>query len=83
MILFSILSLLRYRNDDSNDDKNPSWVNVPMFFFILFSFVPYGMTLHYNYKQVNPALRNETLSCSEVSLVLRLGKLSIAFAENR
>lgn len=36
------------------------------------------MTLHYDYKQVNPALRNETLSCSEVSLVLLLEKLLVA-----
>ena len=60
-----------------------SWVNTPMLFFISFSFVPYGMTLHYHYKQVNPTLRNETLSCSEVSLVLLSGKLSVALAENR
>ena len=53
---------------DYYGEKHPSWINIPMFFFILFSFVPYGMGLNYQYQQLNPALKNASVSCSSVSM---------------
>ena len=49
---------LRYKDSSDNDEgkDHPSWVNIPMLVFIMFNIGPYGMAMHYQYKQLNPAL---------------------------
>ena len=53
-----VFTYLRYKDDskDKEDKNHPSWVNIPMLAFIMFNIGPYGMAMHYQYKQLNPAL---------------------------
>lgn len=62
---------------DSLDNDQPSWVNIPMLIFIVISLVPYGMTLNYQYKQMNPAQNKSVVSCSSVSMVCFLLKAEL------
>ena len=52
---FTYLRYKDYSNGDEDKD-HPSWVNIPMLVFIMFNIGPYGMAMHYQYKQLNPAL---------------------------
>ena len=59
ILTFTYLRYKDYSNDDE-DEEHPSWVNIPMLVFIIFNIGPYGMAMHYQYKQLNPALVTNT-----------------------
>ena len=63
---FSYFRYVDYDSDDE-DETHPIWVNIPMFVFVAFSLGPFGMCLHYQYKILKPALKDNHASCSEVS----------------